>query len=111
MKTVKLKASGGKAKGDGILQVQGSLTLDCVEQLLKFFREGVAKYQNIRVEATGVTGIDLGFLQLLHALDECQHARGKTLDVSLALEPEMAQLLHHAGFAHWTGQLHDGNNS
>lgn len=104
MKTVELKGSAGKTKGSGVLSLQGNLTLDHVEQVLKFVREAVGKYTDLRVEVREVVGIDLGFLQVLHALHAHQRERGCDLQVQLTVEPEVAALLRNTGFAHWIAQ-------
>lgn len=104
IKSVKTKMTGGRRKDWGILRLQGNLTLDCADQILRFFREGAQKYKHLQVEAESVVGLDLGFLQLLQALSEAQKVRDCELSVKLKLESDLELLLRNTGFAGWLDQ-------
>lgn len=104
MKTVKLKMASGKRKGSGVLTLQGNLTLDCVEEILHFFRDAVSRYNHLEVRAADVSSLDLGFLQLLYSLEMEQSKRDFELAVVLRLESDLEQLLRNTGFAHWLAE-------
>ncbi|PID90207.1 MAG: hypothetical protein CSA97_04115, partial [Bacteroidetes bacterium] len=55
------------------------------------------------VRVKSVESLDLGFLQLLHGLSVCQQDKGASLQVDMALEKEMRQLLGATGFSRWLG--------
>ena len=103
MKTAKLKVSAGKSKDSGVLTLQGSLTLDNVDQVVRFFRESVAKYRKLTVELSEVIALDLGFLQLLWCLEHALQERGEKLVVKMSLPEEIEQLLRNTGFSRWLG--------
>lgn len=107
IKSVKTKMSNGRRKDWGVLRLQGNLTLDCADSILRFFREGVEKYKHLQVEASSVVGLDLGFLQLLQALGEAQKVRDGELSVRLKLESDLELLLRNTGFACWIDQRPD----
>lgn len=81
--------------------LQGNLSLDCVEEIAHFFREAVERYTHLELRADEVASLDLGFLQLLHALRVEQERRGYELSVHLNLEPDLEQLLRNTGFSQW----------
>lgn len=100
-KTVRVSLSGGRRKNWGLLRLQGNLTLDTVADVQRAFREGLQKYKSLQVEVDKVTGMDLGFLQLLHALQVALTAQEGELQVQLRLEEELDTLLRNTGFACW----------
>lgn len=103
MKTAQLKMSDGKESGEGILSLQGNLTLDNVDQVVRFFREALEKYSKISVELSDVVSLDLGFLQLLWSLEEAVSEKGEMLRVQMSLDSELEQLLRNTGFTRWLG--------
>ena len=103
MKTAKLDMTDGKSKNAGLLSLQGNLSLDNVEQLLRFFREAVEKYKRLSVELKEVAALDLGFLQLLWCLENEMHERGEGIELKMSLPEELEQLLRNTGFSRWLG--------
>ena len=103
MKTAKLNMSDGKEKGEGILSLEGNLTLDNVDQIVRFFREAVDKYPKLSVELSDVISLDLGFLQLLWSLEVAVQQKGDSLGVHMDLNQELEQLLRNTGFTRWLG--------
>lgn len=100
-RTVKMKVSSGRDKGRGQVVLQGNLTLDCVEEVVRGLREAAQKYTSVELRAERVTGLDLGFLQLLYSLDFAMRERGGELVVRLDLEKDLEMLLRNTGFASW----------
>lgn len=103
MKTAKLDMSDGKKKGNGALLLQGNLSLDNIEQIVRFFREAADKYKRLSVELKEVSAIDLGFLQLLWSLENAMQERGEALEVKITLPDELEQLMRNTGFSRWLG--------
>lgn len=103
MKTVDVKMSAGTRKGSGVLALSGNLSLDCSEEIARSFREAAEQYTDIEVAASSVASIDLGFLQLLHALEAEQARKGNEFVVHLELEEDQTQLLRDTGFSRWVG--------
>ncbi len=103
MKTAKLDMSDGKKKGSGALLLQGNLSLDNIEQIVRFFREAADKYKRLSVELKEVSTIDLGFLQLLWSLENAMQERGEALEVKITLPDELEQLMRNTGFSRWLG--------
>ena len=103
MKAAKLKMSNSKTKGCGHLLLQGNLTLDNIDEIARFFRDAVAKYNKLAIELTEITALDLGFLQLLWCLECEAHERGEDLDLKMQLPTEIQQLLRNTGFTRWLG--------
>ncbi len=100
-KSIKLKVGNEGRKDWGLLRLEGNLTLDTVDEVAKAFREALGKYKHIRLVAQKTSGVDLGFLQLLHALTVAQKLRRGELEVSLSLTPELEQLFTNTGFGEW----------
>lgn len=105
MKSVKLKATAGRTAGSGVLNLQGNLTLDCAEEILRFLREGAKKYKDVRLVCTQVAALDLSFLQLLHSYSTYQASRNADFKVELNLEPDLAQLIRTTGLAQWVDSV------
>lgn len=100
-KAAKIKMSAGRTKGSGQVVLQGNLTLDSVDEVLRAFREAVQKYDSLDVRVERVSGIDLGFLQLLHALQRTYGEHGGELSVRMNLEKDLEMLLRNTGFGRW----------
>ncbi len=100
-KSLKVKAGNEGRKDWGLLRLEGNLTLDTVDEVVKVFREAQGKYKHLRVVAQKTSGVDLGFLQLLHALTVAQKVRRGELEVELTLTPELEQLFTNTGFGDW----------
>lgn len=100
-KAAKIKLSAGRAKGTGQVVLQGNLTLDSVDEVLRAFREALQKYDTLEVRVERVSGIDLGFLQLLHALERAYREHGGELTVEMNLEKDLEMLLRNTGFVSW----------
>ena len=102
IKKVKIKMMPDREKGSGQVVMQGNLTLDSVDEVLHAFREAAQKYTKIVVRAERVMGIDLGFLQLLFALERA--VKEGELTVRLDLEKDLEVLLRNTGFGRWLTQ-------
>lgn len=100
-KAVKIKMSAGREKGSGQLVLQGNLTLDSVDEVLRAFREAVQKYEGVSIRVERVSGVDLGFLQLLYALETAVKNKGGELSVRMDLEKDLELLLRNTGFGRW----------
>lgn len=101
VKAAKIKMSAGRTKGSGQVVLQGNLTLDSVDDVLRAFREAVQKYDSLDVRVERVSGVDLGFLQLLHALQSKYLERDGEFTVRMNLEKDLEVLLRNTGFGRW----------
>ncbi len=104
MKTVNLVMEKGRGEDCGVLVLEGALSLDCVGEIQQFLVEAAGRYRDLEVRVRSVESLDLGFLQLLHGLSVRQREKGGTLQVDMALEKEMRQLLGATGFSRWLGE-------
>lgn len=98
VKAAKIKMSAGRTKGAGQLVLQGNLTLDSVDEVQRAFREALQKYDTLDIRVERATGVDLGFLQLLYALERTLRERGGELSVRMELEKDLEMLLRNTGF-------------
>ena len=96
--TLKSQAGKGKKSGEGIVTIQGELTINNAQQLNKFLQEGLSKYSQIEVKISSVVNIDLAAIQLLQRLWWDAKQEQKSINFDFRLPEDFRILLERSGF-------------
>ncbi len=88
----------GKTSGDGVLILQGELTIDYAQQLKNFLMENKAKYSQIQVKVNNVDVIDLTAVQLLQRFWWDAKQEQKSISLEFKLPEDYRILLERSGF-------------
>lgn len=93
--------SGGfdvrEAEGSGILVLSGELTIERSLALRDALLEMFDRYQNVRLDLSGVTEVDLTFFQLLRAAVVTAQRRGGTLAGCGVIPAPVSETAYRAG--------------
>lgn len=94
---LKSQAGKGKKSGEGVIILQGELTIDNAQQLNKFLQESLSKYSQIQVKVSNVDSIDLTAVQLLQRLWWDAKQEQKSINFEFKLPENFRILLERSG--------------